>query len=835
MYKKSAKIILVAFCFLFLQITAQNPGVSSAPIGGEYIFEQNDAAHPCISALEYQRIEAEIANNNRLLGINNGASQNRIMTTLLNWPIKAAAGFTDCGFHFIGAFVDQDTTASNIKDFNCETNTYDGHRGTDIAIFPYGFYKMDNNQIEVVAAAAGTIIARSDGNFDRNCSSNNLTANYIIIQHTDGSEALYWHMKKNSVTAKTVGQTVAVGEYLGVVGSSGSSSGPHLHFEVWSGNTNATRKDPYSGACNTLNASTWWASQKPHTDPSIVKVSTNTTDLVLASCPTTDTPNESTSFTIPFQGAGLSPGYAKFYIFLREIPAGASIDLKILNPNNSTFNSWTYNVNTFYKTSYWGWSKLLPTIAGTYKFQATYNGITCSQNFDIITAAAATITASGPTTFCQGDSVILTANAVSSYLWNNGLTTRSITIKNTGNYTVKVTFANGSSATSATTSVTVNPLPTATITASGNTTFCQGDSVILTSSIGSSYIWSNVLTTRSITVKNTGSYSVKVTNGNNCSATSTVIPVTVNPLPTATITASGNTTFCQGDSVILTSSIGSSYLWSNGLTTRSITVKNTGSYSVKVTNANNCSKTSATTSITVNPLPTATITASGNSTFCQGDSVILTSSIGSSYLWSNGLTTRSITVKNTGSYSVKVTNANNCSKTSTVTSVTVRNPQNGLTIVLRNDTLFSPYVQPVKWYLTGNPTSIDVGLFHKCSQSGNYYVKGNDANGCTATSSTLFVNCNVTGIPTNTNNEQLQIFPNPAKNIIIITGSGIENGIYKLILRNLIGQIMQEDEIKITSNSIEKTISISDLANDIYFLSIETETILLVKKILKQN
>jgi hypothetical protein len=243
---------------------------------------------------------------------------------------------------------------------------------------------MDNSQIEVIAAAAGTIIQKNDGNFDRNCSSNTLTANSIIIQHADGTYALYWHMKKNSVTSKAVGQTVVAGEYLGVVGSSGSASGPHLHFEVWSGSTNTTYKDPFSGSCNLLNANSWWASQKPHTDPAIMKVSVNTTDNVMPGCPNTETPNESDTYLVPFQGAGLSLGYAKFYIFLREIPANSPIDLKIINPNGTAFNSWTYTVPNLNKVSYYGFSKLLPIIDGTYTFQATYNGVTCSKTFTIV-------------------------------------------------------------------------------------------------------------------------------------------------------------------------------------------------------------------------------------------------------------------------------------------------------------------------------------------------------------------------------------------------------------------------------------------------------------------
>ncbi len=148
------------------------------------------------------------------------------------------------------------------------------------------------------------------------------TANSIIIQHADGTYALYWHMKNGSVTSKTVGQTVEVGEYLGVVGSSGSSSGPHLHFEIRTSAASNSYKDPFSGTCNLLNATSWWASQKAHTNPAIFKVSVNTTDLVAPGCPTTETPNESDSFTIPFQGAGLAPGYAKFYIFCEKSNGG---------------------------------------------------------------------------------------------------------------------------------------------------------------------------------------------------------------------------------------------------------------------------------------------------------------------------------------------------------------------------------------------------------------------------------------------------------------------------------------------------------------------------------
>jgi hypothetical protein len=384
-------LLLVVNCTIGQKDTSRMPDVNVPYVAA------NNPAYPCITPAEYAILERQCADNLLRLGFKSSplAGSNTLATSL-HWPVKLANGLPDCGYYFIGAYVDQDKTTNSVKDFNCGTKTYDGHQGTDISAWPYAFYKMDNNQVEVVAAAAGIIIQKADGNFDRNCNSNALTANSIIIQHADGSYALYWHLKKNSVTAKAVGQSVVAGEYLGIVGSSGSSSGPHLHFELWTGNNSSTYKDPYAGPCNLLNANSWWEAQRPHIDPAILKVSANTTDMVLPGCPNTEIPNESHGFTVPYQGAGLAPGYAKFYIFLRDAAAGTSADLRILNPNGSTFNSWVQNLTTIYNASYYGYSRLLPTIPGIYTFQATYNGTSCTWQFQIAAIGApATYTFTG--------------------------------------------------------------------------------------------------------------------------------------------------------------------------------------------------------------------------------------------------------------------------------------------------------------------------------------------------------------------------------------------------------------------------------------------------------
>jgi hypothetical protein len=94
----------------------------------------------------------------------------------------------------------------------------------------------------------------------------------------------------------------------------------------------------------------------------------------------------------------------------------------------------------------------------------------------------------------------------------------------------------------------------------------------------------------------------------------------------ATITPQSQTTFCQGDSVVLTANQGASYLWSNGQTTQSITATSSGAYSVQVTDTNGCVANAQPTQVTVNPPPQVSISNNGPTTFCQGDSVILQAS-----------------------------------------------------------------------------------------------------------------------------------------------------------------------------------------------------------------
>ncbi|HNR19377.1 MAG TPA: T9SS type A sorting domain-containing protein, partial [Bacteroidia bacterium] len=364
-----------------------------------------------------------------------------------------------------------------------------------------------------------------------------------------------------------------------------------------------------------------------------------------------------------------------------------------------------------------------------------------------------TITVGGPTSFCQGGNVTLTASSGSSYLWSPGnQTTQSITANASGSYTVRVTNASGCSATSAPTSVNVNSLPTATITPNGPTTFAPGGSVTLTASAGSSYLWSpGNQTTQSIIVNQAGVYTVRVTNSTGCSATSSALTVTVTSSTVPTITASGATTFCNGGSVTLTASAGTSYLWSTGATTQSITASASGSYSVTVVSASGTG-TSAPTVITVNPLPSVTATASGATTFCQGGSVTLTSSTGSSYSWTpGGQTTQAINVTASGTYRVTMTNSNGCANISQAVTVTV-NPSPTATITASGPTTFNQggnvtlTASAGSFYLwsPGNQTTQSITV----TQGGSYTVRVTNANGCSATSAATVVTVNSATVPT---------------------------------------------------------------------------------------
>lgn len=290
---------------------------------------------PCVPDEERARIETALAANIAQLTADRAISAPHGPQVLLQWPLRQAAGYDDAGYYTFLFFVDHDSNAPNhLLDYNCGTRTKDllgNHHGTDIGPWPHPWLKMENDVVEVVAAAAGTIVLKQDGFFDKNCECVG-ASNTIHIRHADGSVAWYMHMKKLSLTGKTVGQTVAAGEYLGRVGSSGCSSLPHLHFELHL--ANGGLQDPFAGPCNTLNADSWWIEQPPYVDSSISKFTVGFLFPSAPACPGTESTNEWSTFS--------SVDDVYFTTYFRDPQVGQVATYRLLRPDGTLDRTWDY-------------------------------------------------------------------------------------------------------------------------------------------------------------------------------------------------------------------------------------------------------------------------------------------------------------------------------------------------------------------------------------------------------------------------------------------------------------------------------------------------------------
>lgn len=162
-------------------------------------------------------------------------------------------GGTLYGDLFTVNFVDLDPTGG-ILDWNCGDFTYDGHDASDADIRSFG---EQAHGVPIFAALDGVVVASHDGEFDMNTTWNNQPANYVIIDHGNGRFGYYLHMKKFSV-AVSADDVVRAGQQIGLVGSSGISTGPHLHFATYDDGINV---EPYEGPCQADESQ--WINQTP--------------------------------------------------------------------------------------------------------------------------------------------------------------------------------------------------------------------------------------------------------------------------------------------------------------------------------------------------------------------------------------------------------------------------------------------------------------------------------------------------------------------------------------------------------------------------------------------
>ncbi|MCB9420686.1 MAG: peptidoglycan DD-metalloendopeptidase family protein [Ardenticatenaceae bacterium] len=411
--KKSALILTFVFSSLLLLLTISGLAHTQSPANADPVFilpgrEPIDSGGGSLdlpvddlSDAGRQAIQAELNQNMAQLAVDGLLMTDETTAVSLSWPLSASNGLDDYGYHGISGFVDHDSRYGYLLDYACGDRTYDvvgyNHKGTDFFTWPFAWNKMDNDEVVVVVAAPGTIIGKRDGNYDRSCAMNNGDWNAVYVRHNDGSIAWYGHLKNGSLTSKSIGDTVITGEVLGVVGSSGSSTGPHLHLELYTNATFTTLVDPYSDNCNT--SSSWWQAQRPYDDSAVNKVMTGSAPVEWTTCPNPTIINEKTEFV------GGDDIY--FTTFYRDQLAGQTSQYTIYQPNGSIYDRWTGSISAeHYASSWWWWGYSLPAdaMSGDWTFEVVFNGQTYETTFQV--SSYIHITAPAGIVFWQPGSVM---------------------------------------------------------------------------------------------------------------------------------------------------------------------------------------------------------------------------------------------------------------------------------------------------------------------------------------------------------------------------------------------------------------------------------------------
>jgi hypothetical protein len=300
--------------------------------------------------------------------------------------------------------------------------------------------------------------------------------------------------------------------------------------------------------------------------------------------------------------------------------------------------------------------------AGTYTVTVTdATGCTGTGTFDVTIPLAPQVAISGNNSFCQNTSTTLNATTgFASYLWTGGTTTNDLLVIGGGVFTVTVTDGSGCTDTESIT-ITAQPLPVPLV--AGPATICVGNNA--TFSLGqnyTSYAWSDGTAGSSITVSVSGTYTVVVTDGNGCTGTDDIL-LAVNSNPTPAIAVQPYN--CDGQIVLSATTGFNAYSWSNSGNTTSVSLSQSGNYTVTVTDVNGC-KGSVSQAITVPVLTQVSI--AGPLQFCLGGNVDLLASPGFvSYQWSTTASSPGITTATPGVYEVTVTDGLGCKSTATAT------------------------------------------------------------------------------------------------------------------------------------------------------------------------
>lgn len=496
--------------------------------------------------------------------------------------------------------------------------------------------------------------------------------------------------------------------------------------------------------------------------------------------------------------------------------------------------------------------------AGTYTVDVIDDaGCSATENITISTTSPPMVTVTQTNNTCFGScnasalANVSGGTAPYSYLWSNNQTTSSISNLCSGPYSVQITDSDGCSDTF---SFTITEPSAISITSSVVHETCNnvnGSASVTVSggTPGYSYQWNTnpIQTTATASNLSAGIYTCTVTDANSCVETTTV---TINNTGNISLTASANQTICEGTTVgiSVTTSGGSSpynFSWSHGATTSSTNVSPivTTTYTVTVTDATGCTNSDSTL-IIVDPAPVTTVSA--DDTICSGENTVLTASGGTSYLWSNGATSSSITVSpsSTTSFTVKAIDGGCEGNLAQVTVYVQAMPTVVMTasptqVLLSQGGTINFYSSGSNatgflWNFGDGNSSTQANPVHSYLLPGIFNVTLNTSIGnCSAVDSINVEVTNDVGIIENENILQsLIVYPVPSSDYVSITFEVSKLQDILFTVYNHLGELIVKNKLDKINGKNNFTLDFSEKAAGIYFLQVLSTEGLVTKKII---